>query len=341
MAKQILKIHPRRFLLIFLLVLVVAVLALFLLARENLYGMLRTLGSANYLLVLFALGVYVTGTMVWAIRWHVTLSTVGHTVSIRDLVLTVYGGLFINNVTPLTYAGGDPIARSYLLNKTQKIPFSSGFATIFTEYVLDLPVYFSLVTFGLLMSVRVTPIWAVLMSLLILAILVAAFASMFSYVTRNRLAAKRVGGFITRVVRRVRGRANPRRIAGGISRFHVDAQAIVSRRTIVLCVIALSAALWALAVLRLFIIFHALGYAPLISMIALAATVPWIVGMVPLLPGGLGTVDAALVSIFLVFGVPPELALGAALIERAISFAFSTIAGAGALSYLTFKVLAR
>lgn len=341
MVKLMPKIRIRKFLLIFLLVFAVAAIALFLLARENLYGMLRALGSANYLLVLLALGIHVIGTIFWAIRWRVTLSTVGHTIRIRDLFVTVYGGMFINNVTPFTYSGGDPIGRSYLLSKTQKVPFASAFATIITEFVLDVPVYFSFVTFGLTMSLGLTPIWAALVSVIIVVLFEIALLSIFSHATRNKFASKRVGGFVTRLIKRIRKGTKTRRITGGISRFYTDAQTIVGRRTIVLCVIVLSAALWALVVFRLFIIFQALGYTPSISMITLAATVPWIVGMVPLLPGGLGTVDAALVSIFLVFGVPPELALGAALIERAISFVFSTIAGAGALSYLTFKVLAR
>jgi hypothetical protein len=150
-----------------------------------------------------------------------------------------------------------------------------------------------------------------------------------------------------RLIKRIRKGTETRRITGGISRFYTDAQTIVSRRTIVVTVILFSVTLWTISVLRLFIIFQALRsiwppfYTPSISMIILAATVPWIVGLLPLLPGGLGTVDAALVSVFLIFGAPFDLALSAALIERAISFVFSTIAGAGALSYLTFKVLAR
>ena len=158
---------------------------------------------------------------------------------------------------------------------------------------------------------------------------------------RNKFASKRVGGFVMRLIKRIRKGTKTRRITGGISRFYTDAQTIVSRRTIVVTVILFSVTLWTISVLRLFIIFQALGYTPSISMIILAATVPWIVGLLPLLPGGLGTVDAALVSVFLIFGAPLDLALSAALIERAISFVFSTIAGAGALSYLTFKVLAR
>lgn len=341
MVKQIPKIRIKRFLLIFLLVILVAALALFLLARENLYDILRALQSANYSLVLAALAIYVGSTIVWALRWRVTLSAAGHKVRIRDLFLTIYGGIFINNVTPFTYSGGDPIGRSYLLSKTQKVPFASSFATIITEFVLDVPVYFSFITFGVTMALGLAPVLAVLASIIIVVLLEIVLLSIFSQAMRNKFASKRVGGFVMRLIKRIRKGTKTRRITGGISRFYTDAQTIISRRTIVVTVILFSVTLWTISVLRLFIIFQALGYTPSISMITLATTVPWIVGLLPLLPGGMGTVDVALVSVFLIFGAPRDLALSAALIERAISFVFSTIAGAGALSYLTSKVLAR
>jgi uncharacterized protein (TIRG00374 family) len=262
-------------------------------------------------------------------------------VRIRDLFLTIYGGIFINNVTPFTYSGGDPIGRSYLLSKTQKVPFASSFATIITEFVLDVPVYFSFITFGVTMALGLAPVLAVLASIIIVVLLEIVLLSIFSQAMRNKFASKRVGGFVMRLIKRIRKGTKTRRITGGISRFYTDAQTIISRRTIVVTVILFSVTLWTISVLRLFIIFQALGYTPSISMITLATTVPWIVGLLPLLPGGMGTVDVALVSVFLIFGAPRDLALSAALIERAISFVFSTIAGAGALSYLTSKVLAR
>jgi len=70
----------------------------------------------------------------------------------------------------------------------------------------------------------------------------------------------------------------------------------------------------------------------------LASTLPSIAGWVPLLPGGLGLVDATFVSVFTLFGFPLSIAIAATLIERAISYVFSTIVGAGALSYLGIKV---
>jgi uncharacterized protein (TIRG00374 family) len=59
--------------------------------------------------------------------------------------------------------------------------------------------------------------------------------------------------------------------------------------------------------------------------------------MIPLLPGGLVTVDAAYLSIFSLFDIPISVGVSAVLIERAISYVMGTIAGSVALSYLGVK----
>ncbi|RLG56762.1 MAG: hypothetical protein DRN83_03355 [Hadesarchaea archaeon] len=75
-------------------------------------------------------------------------------------------------------------------------------------------------------------------------------------------------------------------------------------------------------------------------MLLLAATIPPFVGLIPLLPGGLGTVDTAFFFIYtgLGFGVPPEIALSAILIDRAITYVFGTLVGGSALSYLGIRI---
>ena len=91
----------------------------------------------------------------------------------------------------------------------------------------------------------------------------------------------------------------------------------------------------------MFLIFCALGYSPKLQMLLLAVTLPAIVGLVPFLPGGLGTVDATITSVFLFFGVPLEIAISATLIERAISLVFGTAVGTCALSYLGIRAWIR
>jgi len=73
-------------------------------------------------------------------------------------------------------------------------------------------------------------------------------------------------------------------------------------------------------------------------MLMLAATVPAIVGLIPVLPAGLGTVDAAFYFIYISFGFDPTIAISAILIDRMITLILGTLIGASALSYLGIRI---
>lgn len=341
MTKREIKPNLRRILVPILFFVVVVVTALLVFAREDLYGMLRALRDANYGFVFLAMGAYLFSIMLWAARLRVALSVTGNFPSLRNLYLVICGGIFINNVTPFTYTGGDPIGRAYLLKKTQKIPYSSGFAAIISEFILDVPVFFSFLMLGVLMWLRAPSLWQTLAIVGIWIVAATLFIWGFSRFSRKRTAASKIKGILIRVLKLLRRRVNRKKITRDIERFYASAQIIVGRRKVALYMVAFSVVIWVLSILRLVLIFQALGYDASPVMLLLAATLPWMAGLIPLLPGGLGTVDTAIVSIFLLFEVPLGLAISAAFIERAISFIFSTALGACVLSYLGVRVWAR
>lgn len=335
----------RRTLLFALFVVVVVAIAALLFAREDLYAMFQALGRANPILLILAFGVYLFGVAFWAGRWNVTLSRIGHQVGLRNLYVVILGGIFINNVTPFTYSGGDPVARAYLLNKTQRISYSSGFATILGEFILDFPVFLSFVMIGLLLSIEWTPIWSALVIMMFWAAIIIGWSLLFWHVLRGKMAAARIGGLVARIMGFFRRPANKTRITRGIKKFYAEAEGIISSRKVAFYVVAFSAILWIFGIARLFVIFKALeyGYTPPLAMLVLATTLPWMAGLIPLLPAGIGTVDVAMILIFMKF-MPPQLypvAAAAWAVERAISFVFGTAVGAGALSYLGIRVWAK
>jgi uncharacterized protein (TIRG00374 family) len=332
---------PKRTMLLILLVVAAVATAAALFAREDLYAMFQALGGANPLLVILAFGVYLLGAVFWAGRWNVTLSRVGHRVGLRNLYVVIFGGIFVNNVTPFTYSGGDPVARAYLLKKTQRVPYPSGFATIMSEFILDVPVFISFVMVGLLLSIQWTPPWLVLLLMAFWTAAVVGWSLPFLHIIRGKMAAARIGTLVARIVGLFRKRTNKAKITRGVKRFYAGAEGIINSRRVVLYVIAFSVILWMVGITRLFVIFQALGYSPPLAMLILATTIPWMAGLIPLLPGGLGTVDVTMTSVFLLFGMPVEIAVSAVLIERAITLVFGTALGAVALSHLGIRVLSR
>jgi len=320
-------------LVVFVLVLATAVLLL----EQNLYSMILALQRADYFFVLLALFAYLIGLVFWTLRWRITLSTVGYLLRMRNIYLVILGGIFINNVTPFTYAGGDPFARSYILKKTQKVPYSCGLATILTEFIIDFPIYFSLIALGILLSVYWTSLWYLIFVVTVWMAILVGWSWIFTKVLSRAAGARLIAGALSRVMKFFRKSSNKLKLKKTVERFYSKADCIVTNRRVVVYVILLSVVLWIFAISRLYFIFLAFRYTPPLHMLVFAVTLPAIVGMIPVLPGGLGTVDATIASVFLVFGTPLGIAISATLIERAITLVFSTFVGAGSLSYLGIK----
>ena len=341
-ARQEIRYDLRKVLLIAFFLVIIGAITFWSVARESLSEMLRFIAQADYVFVGLAICAYIFGTVLWAVRWRVALSTIGYKASLRDLHLSVFGSIFINNVTPFTYCGGDPFVRVYLSNKVGWVPYSSGFAAIVGEFILDLPIFLSLLVFGLLLSMPAASMLFVFVIAAIWAVTAAMFAPLFSHFLSNKVVVGRIGRFVARVLKRLRGSTDKLGIVRTIERFRAEAQTIVGQRKSALCLIVFAATIWFFHMLRIFLLFLALApsYAPPLPLLLLAVTLPPIVGLIPLLPAGLGTVDAALVSVFIVFGVPLPLAIGVALIDRAITFVLGTFVGACALSYLGIRVWA-
>lgn len=321
------------FLLIFLAVLAAAVLIL----RENIGSMIQAIFTANFYFVPLAVLVYLFGLVVWSMRWHVTLATVGYQVNIRSIYVVIFGGIFVNNVHPFTYLGGDPVARAYLLKKTQNVPYSCGFATILSEYVVDLPIYISLLMFGVLNSFKLPSILYDFFVFGVWIAFIVGWSFFFMRVLSSAIGTKRLAHFASRLARVFRRHVKEAKLERSIKGFYFNSARIIKTRKVVVYVVILTAAIWAIAITRLYIIFLALGYTPQIPMLLLALTLPALVGLIPSLPGGLGTVDFTIAGVFLAFGVPSQIAISAMLIERAITLGFSTLVGFGAISYLGIK----
>ncbi len=315
----------------------VVLAAIVLILRENLSSMLQALYRANIFYIPLAVLAYLGVLLIWSLRWRVTLSSAGYDLSIRSIYVIIFGGIFINNITPFTYAGGDPIARTYILKKTQNVPYSSGFATILSEYVVDLPLYISFLIFGLLISLKQMDLaYDIIMVLLWLAFM-AGWGFLFVRVFSTAAGTKRIARLAAKLSKFARRPVKEAKMERSVKEFFSSTHQIIRTRKVIFYVIVLTGAIWAVVLTRLYVIFQALGYTPTIPMLFFAVTLPALVGMIPALPGGIGTVDAALVSVFLFSGVPLEIAISATLIERAITFVFSTAVGSAAFYYLGLK----
>jgi uncharacterized protein (TIRG00374 family) len=185
-------------------------------------------------------------------------------------------------------------------------------------------------------SIELTLILAVVWALVALG---AVFGPRFFF--KRRIAIKGITGITRRVLGWFGRRRSVRETVTGIEAFYSSTYATMDKWQHVLAIASLTLLIGALDVLRVYIIFLALGYHPTLPMLLIASSLPVIAGMIPFLPGGLVLIEGSFVSVFALFSVPLNLGMAATLIERGISFVLSTMVGAGVFSYLGVKMAAK
>jgi hypothetical protein len=335
------KINLRKAVFLTALAIVLMAVAGWLLARENFYQMFEAVRSANRLLIASAIAIYFFSVAVWAARWQTALSFINCRTSFGARYLIICATIFLNNITPIARVGGDPFGRAYLLHKLDNKSYSSSLASIISEHALTPLVIVSFLMAGLLLQFGKGSLQLTL--ILIAAWALAAFAAVFipRLFFKKRIAVKGVSSITSRVLGWFGKRGKVQKTMEGIEAFYLSAYATMDKWKKVLLMGGWVLLIGALDVFRLYTIFLALGYYPTFSMLLVASSLPIIVGLVPLLPGGLVLVEGSLISVFTLFGVPLNLAMAATVIERGISFVLSTIVGAGVFSYLGVKIAAK
>jgi len=335
------KINWRKTVGVMVLAVVLMGVAGWLLSRENFYEMLEAVRSADHPLIASAIGIYFLSVVIWAIRWQAALSYMNCRMGFGSRYLILCATIFLNNITPVARAGGDPFGRAYMMRRLGNISYSSGLASIIGEHALTPLVIVSFLMAGLILrfgegSIELTVILAVVWALVALG---AVFGPRFFF--KRRIAFRGVSGITNRVLGWFGRRRNVREIATGIEAFYASTYATMDKWQHVLAIASLTLLIGALDAFRVYIIFLALGYQPTLGMLLVSSSLPVIVGLIPLLPGGLILIEGSFVSVFALFGVPLNLGLAATLIERGISFVLITIVGAIVFSYLGIRMAAK
>lgn len=326
--------------LVIVLAIVLMAIAGWLLSRENFYEMFQAIKTADYSLVTSAIAVYFVSLAIWAGRWQTALSFIGCRISFATRYLIICATVFLNNITPGARVGGDPFGRIYMLRKLENINYSAGMASLIGEFALTPLVVVSFLMAALLLRFGKGSLQLSL--LLVAAWVLAALGTIFvPRLFKKRIAAKGISSITGSVLGWLGKRKSVQETAEGIEALYSSTYTIMDKWQKVLLIGGWTLLTGAFDVLRLYTIFLALGYHPSLSILLAASSLPIIVGLIPLLPGGLVLVEGSLISMLALFGVPLDVAMAATLIERGITFVLSTIVGAGVFSYLGVKMAAK
>jgi uncharacterized protein (TIRG00374 family) len=101
----------------------------------------------------------------------------------------------------------------------------------------------------------------------------------------------------------------------------------------------ISFVVWFLELLRVFVVFMAFGVHVSLGMIAAVFLVSTLIGIIPILPGGLGSIDGVMILLYSLAGVSSSISTAATLVERMISLWMVIIIGVILLPFFGTKAL--
>jgi uncharacterized protein (TIRG00374 family) len=263
----------------------------------------RLIGQANPGFLALAFLAYYATFPLRGYRWRFVLARSGMNIRFRDATEILYLSWFVNCLVPAKL--GD-LYRAYLLRGNFGASISRTVGTVFIERVADI---------------------------IIIATL-ALSAGFWSFRGRQRpdIDALFIVGFVVAigfvlmlVVLRVWGanigRFLPARVAELWDRFHEGSTGALGMRSIPV-ILVITTAIWLLEGARLYFVIRALALPDVglgISSSVFVALAAALLTAIPLTPAGFGFVEAGIIGVLYLYGVPQEPAAAVALVDRGLT----------------------
>ena len=159
--------------------------------------------------------------------------------------------------------------------------------------------------------------------------------SLVLYFSFSLKAAKRLMFSILRFVARFSNRVEKyeSQIETAVEQYHGAIRRLSSRRKDLLVSLSISFVFWFTVIMRNYLVVIALGYQVDFMVIVVVQMVGTLVGVFPVFPGGLGSIDGVMVFLYYSFRFPIAVAMTASLVDRFISFWLMMIIGAVVVFY--------
>jgi len=232
--------------------------------------------------------------VIWGKMWQVILSAVGVSVTYRRVVVTFFAATFLNYVTPMGQAGGEPFI-AYVLSRDTDANYEQSLASVVVTDILRLLPFFTAVGLGLGYLVIQRQLPDALENLAVLLVVLAVtLPTLVVAGWKYRETVKRV---VIRVVSPLAKRTEMfavESVRERIDRLYRYVELIADSRRSVLVSVALAYAGWVLFALPLYFSGLALELPVSLLLVAFIVPVTIVIGFTPL-PGGLGAIEGALV----------------------------------------------
>ncbi len=303
---------------------------------------LEAISKTNSSIYALAFVVQVLAIMIWLSKWKILTQAIGLNVGARRMFPILLSGIFVNTVVPSGNVGGDPL-RAYMFSELGEVPIGKSFATVVADRAVDGIPFIFIILASLSTAIFIWDISLYLtIVLLITSIFVIIVLIAFLYVSIRPKPAKSFIQWLIQKLRRIITKFRPieyveRKVEEFMEGFAEGSPRILGNKRYAGPAVALSSIYWFLSILRMWIVFLALGEPVSLVTVVLALTLGLVLQIVPI-PGGLGVVEGAYIVIFKAAGVPAGVALSAALLDRGVSFWFTSLFSATGIAWSGIKL---
>ncbi|MBU7010189.1 MAG: flippase-like domain-containing protein [Theionarchaea archaeon] len=279
-------------------------------------------------IVVLAAACQVIAILLWSLRWKILLRPF-QPVTFTTVIKGILIGMFFSNITPVARAGGEPF-RAYYMEKKAHIPIEDAFATVVVDRILDSIPFMVIIAIFLTYFALRMEISTQMMIILSLVFFFNLFLlSLVLYFSLNVKAAKKLVNLLLRLVSKFFKRAEDyqERIEVAVDQYHNALRKFSSQKRNLMYSLSVSFVFWFFLILRCYLVVAALGYHMPFMGVAVVQTAGPLVGILPLLPGGVGSVDGTMVFLYISFDFTTVAGVSISLVDRFLSFWLPTIIG--------------
>ncbi|RAP46214.1 MAG: hypothetical protein BZ136_07785 [Methanosphaera sp. rholeuAM74] len=298
--------------------------------------------KANIYYVLLAILLQFIIMFLWNYRWSIISTELNIKHNMLQLFAILIVGLAINDLTPSGRSGGEPV-RAYLLSKTSNASFKQTFATVMSDKIFDTFPFMILAIFAMIYLIFRVHISQVMLYTLIIALTFFILALLFLiYICFNEELGVKVINWVFTQLDRFTSRDFTKyhsKALSAIMDFQKNLKYLMKNKKLFILASILSFLSWFLELVRVYVVFLAFGTNVSLGMIAAVFLVSTLVGIIPALPGGLGSIDGLMILLYSVSGISASISTAATIIERAISLWMVLILGIIILPYFGTGVL--
>jgi uncharacterized protein (TIRG00374 family) len=269
--------------------------------------------KSNASLLTFALVLQVVIMFLYAVRYKIITSKYKH-ISLKDALYISTLGNFISSLTPVAKIGGQPLM-IYMTKK--KIGNEKASAVVITDTIIDNLTSIVMVIAILILFFAIIPL-TMLFPFLIFIFVALGIIFGFMKLFLSKTALSRVFGWFARRL----GKGRNINTIFHVSSFEHCFKMVLEDRILMSIGMFVSMLIKALEVVRIWIVFAAIGIALSVSTLWIIWAFMLMILLVPWLPGHLGLYEFGVSSGFIMLGVASSEAAAGVLLDRFVSFWF-------------------